>query len=265
MKRLSTVVIVSGLVLLCHIKATGQAPLTYVNTFIGTAPANTESSRKHGTGTEEKGQTYPGVGRPFGMTQWTPETRTTEIKCVSPYYYNDKYITGFRGSHWMSGSCTQDYGSATIMPFTTSKPDTLKSGPQSKYNHKSESATPGYYRVDLDSYSVTTELTGTTRAGFIRLTINSKSKCYILIRMNSDEKQGRVWYNKETKEIQGYNPVHRIYQGSGKPAGFSGYFVIRTDKPVVVTDYLRNEQQIVLSAGDEKSLLLKIGTSFTSF
>ncbi|MFN8242351.1 MAG: glycoside hydrolase family 92 protein, partial [Bacteroidales bacterium] len=35
--------------------------------------------------------------------------------------------------------------------------------------------------------------------------------------------------------------------------------------PVVVTDYLRNEQQIVLSAGDEKSLLLKIGTSFTSF
>ena len=27
------------------------------------------------------------------------------------------------------------------------------------------------------------------------------------------------------KEITGYNPVHRIYQGYGKSAGFSGHFV----------------------------------------
>ena len=97
-----------------------QTPLQYVNTLIGTAPATTESARKHSeAGSELRGQTFPAVGRPFGMTQWTPETRLTELKCISPYYYNDKYITGFRGSHWMSGSCTQDYGSASIMPFTS--------------------------------------------------------------------------------------------------------------------------------------------------
>jgi len=34
-----------------------------------------------------------------------------------PYYYEDSKIQGFRASHWMSGSCTQDYGSVTIMPI----------------------------------------------------------------------------------------------------------------------------------------------------
>jgi putative alpha-1,2-mannosidase len=88
----------SILLLLFDFLLSAQSPFQYVNPLIGTAPATTESAKRHGAGTEEKGQTYPATGRPFGMTQWTPETRTTEEKCVSPYYYNDKYITGFRGS-----------------------------------------------------------------------------------------------------------------------------------------------------------------------
>src|SRR5512136_2917848 len=129
------------ILLFLSLNCLAQQPLRYVNTLIGTAPATTESARIHSEAASEmKGQTFPAVGRPFGMTQWTPETRTTEDKCVSPYYYNDKYITGFRGSHWMSGSCTQDYGSATLMPFVTGKPDTLKKIPASKFNHKNESA-----------------------------------------------------------------------------------------------------------------------------
>ena len=89
------------------ISVNAQTPVKYVNTLVGTGPATTESAKRHSeAGSELKGQTFPGVGRPFGMTQWTPETQVTELKCISPYYYNDRYITGFRGSHWMSGSCT---------------------------------------------------------------------------------------------------------------------------------------------------------------
>jgi predicted alpha-1,2-mannosidase len=241
----------------------GQPPIQYVNTLIGTAPATTVSAKEHGSGTEDKGQTFPAVGRPFGMTQWTPETRTTEDKCVSPYYYNDKYITGFRGSHWMSGSCTQDYGSATLMPFTTSKPDTLKRAPVSKFSHKNETAGPGYYRLPLESYGITAELTGSTRSGILRFTFPGKSAGYILLRMNSDEKQGKVWYDKPRNEILGFNPVHRIYQGRGESAGFSGYFVIRLDKPFQVTELLKGTQQMVISIGSEKLVNVKIGTSFT--
>jgi putative alpha-1,2-mannosidase len=67
-------------------------------------------------GTANEGQTYPVVGMPFGMTGWTPETQPTEDKCLSPYYDKDPKLTGFRGSHWLSGSCTQDYGTVTVMP-----------------------------------------------------------------------------------------------------------------------------------------------------
>lgn len=77
-----------------------QSPVSYADPQIGTAPTRDASALRHSDhGSEETGQTFPATGRPFGMTQWTPETRTTERKCISPYYYNDKYITGFRGSH----------------------------------------------------------------------------------------------------------------------------------------------------------------------
>ena len=58
----------------------------------------------------------PLVTTPFGMTNWTPQTRDGETKCIAPYYEKDSRIQGFRASHWLSGSCTQDYGSMTIMP-----------------------------------------------------------------------------------------------------------------------------------------------------
>jgi predicted alpha-1,2-mannosidase len=240
-----------------------QPPIQYVNTFIGTAPATSESAKRHGSGTEENGQTFPGVGRPFGMTQWTPETRTTEAKCVSPYYYTDRYITGFRGTHWMSGSCTQDYGSATFMPFISSRPDTLKHLPVSKFNHKNETGTPAYYRLELDNYQIIAELTGSIRSGMLRFTFQGKTPGFIFLRINSDEKEGKIWLDKDRNEIIGVNPVHRIYQGWGKPAGFSGFFVIRSDKPFSVTELLKSNQQLVISIGSEKSVTLKIGTSFT--
>ncbi len=93
--------------------------LAYVNPLIGTAPGTTASAQRHSeSGSELRGQTFPAVGVPFGMTQWTPQTKATEQKCLSPYYYQDDSIQGFRASRWMSGSCTQDYGSVTLMATT---------------------------------------------------------------------------------------------------------------------------------------------------
>ena len=245
--------------------ASAQIPLKYVDPLIGTGPAKTASALRHSeSGTEDKGQTFPAVGRPFGMTQWTPETRTTEDKCVSPYYYNDKYITGFRGSHWMSGSCTQDYGSVSLMPFITGKPDTLNHTPVSKFNHRNENSSPAYYRVMFDNSGILAELTGSVRSGMMRFTFPGKTTSYILIRMNSDEKLGKVWIDYEKNEIAGYNPVHRIYQGRGKSAGFSGYFVIKFDKAFKSIPQLLTQQQLAIGFAGEKIVNVRIGTSFTS-
>ena len=241
-----------------------QSPVKYVDPLIGTGPARTASALKHSeSASEEKGQNFPGVGRPFGITQWTPETRTTEDKCISPYYYNDKYITGFRGSHWMSGSCTQDYGSLTLMPFMTAVTDTLIHTPVSKFSHRNEALSPAYYRLVLDNSGIVAELTGSVRSGLMRFTFPGKSAGYIFLRMNSDEKVGKVWVDYENNEICGFNPVHRIYQGRGQPAGFSGYFVIRFDKPFHPIPQLLTQQQMAVGFNNEQVVIVRIGTSFT--
>ena len=96
-----------------------QNLVQYVQPLSGTAPSTTITAVKHSeAGSEKNANTIPAVGLPFAMTQWTAQTRLTENKCVPPYFYKDSLLTGFRGTHWLSGSCTQDYGSFTIMPVT---------------------------------------------------------------------------------------------------------------------------------------------------
>ncbi|MCU0457144.1 MAG: GH92 family glycosyl hydrolase [Bacteroidales bacterium] len=255
--------ILPGLIL---ISLTGQLfsqdLIRYVNPLVGTAPAATISAKRHSeSASEDKGQTFPGVGRPFGMTQWTPETRTTEIKCISPYYYNDKYITGFRGSHWMSGSCTQDYGSITLMPFSGNRPDTVTKSPVSSYNNIDMVSSPAYCRVLLNNSGILTELTASVRSGLIRFSYPGDGQSCLYIRVNSDEKQGSISVSGNT--ITARNPVHRIYQGRGESAGFSGWFAITFDKPFEVVHNADGSQFMTISFGQDANVTASIGSSFT--
>jgi len=263
--KLAAVVAVSFMVAQCIAQRHSFDPLRLVDPRIGTS---------------HDGQTYPVVGMPFGMTGWTPETRSTEAKCIAPYYYNDTKITGFRGSHWLSGSCTQDYGSVTLMPTTGD----LKVAPDeraSRFQHASEVMSPAFYSVDLDDYHLKVELTGTTRAGMMRITFSSSGSRHLLIEPNARPNQGFIEVHPEKREIVGYNPVVRLYQGAGQPAGFNGYFVIKLDQSIADfgtwcnTAMSKREQQrgsgcnrigayITLAPNAPKSLLVRIGTSFTS-
>ena len=204
----------------------GKSPVDYVDPLIGTAPSTTISAKMHGAGTENNAQVVPYVTVPFGMTNWTPQTRDTEKKCLAPYYYTDSLIQGFRGSHWLSGSCVQDYGSFTIMPVSGYL-KCLPSERASSFSHDKEKATPYFYKVHLNNYNIETEITATKRAGLFRFTFLDGDQAHIIVNPNSDEGEGFISIIPEDNEIIGYNPVHRIYQGWGEKAGFSGYFVIR--------------------------------------
>jgi predicted alpha-1,2-mannosidase len=256
-------------------------PLACVNPLVGTAPATTETARLHShAGSELRGQTFPAVGVPFGMAQWTPQTRASEQKCLSPYYYRDDSIQGFRGSRWMSGSCTQDYGSLTIMP-TQGALHVKASERASAYSHEREIATPAYYAVTLDDYQLRAELTALSRAAMLRFSPQNGKELNLIIEPNSDEGEAFVEIKPERNEVIGYNPVHRIYQGWGKPAGFSGYFVIQFEQPfsnfgVWQGDEVREGASRVsgegdaagafvrLSPGAGTGLQLRVGFSHTS-
>jgi predicted alpha-1,2-mannosidase len=206
------------------------------------------------------------------MTQWTPQTRTTETKCIPPYFYKDSLLSGFRGTHWVSGSCMQDYGSMTIMPVT----GTLRIPDHATpFSHASEVSTPAYYKVELPAYHCTTEITATARCGMMQFTLQQDDSLFLLITPNSDRGEGEMYINSVTGEVWGFNPVHRIYQGWGNSAGFSGYFHIQFEKlpvrggkfsDVAVTKESNSHRGVfagfTLKKGER--LRVRIGTSFSS-
>jgi len=258
--------------------AFAQAPglVKYVNPLAGTATATTPSALKHGDVLANFANTAPSVCTPFAMTQWMPQTNAAEKKCIPPYYYKDNMFQGIRGSHWISGSCMQDYGSVTIMPITGK----LKTrGYYAQYSHKEEHSTPYLYSVNLPSYKIHTAVTATPRCGIIEVTADAADSLYLLIIPNSDWGEGYIKVDAKNNEIYGYNPVHRIYQGWGKPAGFNGYFVIKVERAIgkngifitdndAIPDTLKGRVNKGAYVGFKlqkgEKLHIRIGTSFTS-
>jgi predicted alpha-1,2-mannosidase len=249
-----------------------------VQPIVGTA------RKDQAIGAVNSGQTFPAVGVPFGMTHWTPQTQASEDKCIAPFYAQDTRIQGFRASHWWSGSCTQDYGSATLAVTT----GPLRVGAEersSSFSRKGEVMSPAYYAVTLDDHGVRVETTGTSRAGVLRMTFLRGGEATILLGANR-KTQGavaggaaRVNVRQQTLEVT--NPVQRIYAGSGTAAGFSGHIVARVALPiddfgVWAGNEVRSKEAEVVGRGDVfgayvrfvatpgQVVLVRVGTSFTS-
>ena len=155
-------VVLTTLISLTGCQKKAEDLIQFVKPLIGTGLSSGPNAVKHSQGSEAWVQDIPAVSTPFGMTQWTPQTRDTENKCISPYYFGGKGIQGFRGSHWLGGSCTQDYGSFTIMP-ETGYLKTFATDRMCDYNKESEVSTPAYYSCLLMQQNlVFVEITGTS-------------------------------------------------------------------------------------------------------
>ncbi len=148
-----------------------MVPADYVNPFIGTGG---------------HGHTYPGATVPFGMVQLSPDTRKDSWDGCSGYHYSDDFIMGFSHMH-LSGTGVGDYGDVRFVPTvgklqtTPGTSDDPGSGYGSKFSHKNETATAGYYGVHLNDYDIDVELTTTQRAGFHRYSFPKTDEAHILI------------------------------------------------------------------------------------
>ncbi len=233
-------------------------------------------------GTAAEGQTFPATGVPFGMTQWTPQTRATETKCIAPYYFADSRIQGFRGTHFLSGSCAQDYGSFTLMPLV-SDAALDPAGRASAFSHDTEHAHPYRYSVDLADSRIHAEITGSLRSGMMQFRYPSEQKLgWIAVDDNVRLGSGTVRIDAARGEIVGENPVYRIYAGNGQPAGFSGYVVLQFDQPFKVGGTYTGKTRkpgaieqastadgapgayISFALNAKRTVHVRIGTSFTS-
>ena len=157
----------------------------YVNPFIGTS---------------KMGHVFPGATAPFGMVQLSPQTNfevmhnedgsynTETYEYCAGYQYRDSTIIGFAHTNF-SGTGHSDLGDFLVMPTTgelildpleTSDGD---KGFYSTFSHDNEEASPGYYKVDLDSYNITSELTASERVGFHQYTFPKSDNAHIILDM----------------------------------------------------------------------------------
>jgi predicted alpha-1,2-mannosidase len=242
------------------------SPVDEVNVMIGTAA---------------EGQTFPAAGVPFAMTQWTPQTRAGEVKCIAPYYAADTRIQGFRGSHFLSGSCAQDYGSFTLMPLSSTA-NLGAVGRASSFSHQSERARPYEYSVDLTDSGIHAAVTGAEHSGMMLFRFRRGQRTgWIDLENNLRLGEGTVSIDPRRQEIAGENPVNRIYAGDGQPAGFSGYIVVQFNRPFQVGGTWKGNRRaegslrrssaatpagayVSFKLPADSTVLVRIGTSFTS-
>jgi len=148
-------------------------------------------------GTKNMGHTFPGATVPFGMVQLSPETDTLSYdlngkynpdiyRYCAGYQYDDKTIVGFSHTHF-SGTGHSDLGDFLVMPTTGTlklNPGTADkpgSGYRSAYSHASEVSEADYYKVKLDAYNITAEMTTSTRVGFHQYTFPKSDNAHIIL------------------------------------------------------------------------------------
>ena len=144
-------------------------------------------------GTGGHGHTFPGATVPFGMVQFSPDTRMNDWDGCSGYHTSDNTILGFSTTH-LSGTGCSDYGDFRFMPFTEefvfdqdlpnlaayAHYDSLYS--HAAFKHEDEDAQAGYYSVILDD-SVKVELTTGDRVGMMRCTYPKDAGQLLLLDM----------------------------------------------------------------------------------
>ena len=237
--------------------------LNALNTMVGTAPANTKSAGIFGKGSEEHGQTLPAVLSPNGQNFWTPQTRDTEKKCVAPYYYTDSLFQGIRNSHWIVGGCTQDYGSFTLAALTGK----LRLSPEERatpFSHSEEVSHPHYYSVRLPQEHLKIEVTGSSHTAIFRITPEQDGPIHIVLNHNSDEGEGYLEVNNIDRTVYGYNPVHRIYQGWGEPAGIDGNYLLQCYDEIIDSGCDSTRAWLTFQGKAHEPVILKAATSFTT-
>jgi predicted alpha-1,2-mannosidase len=162
---------VSFLFLCLSLKCNAQRDLTrYVNPFIGTAG---------------HGHTFPGAIVPFGMVQLSPDTRLSGWDGCSGYHYSDSEIYGFSHTH-LSGTGISDYGDILLLPsINDGLPENRRAA---RFQHRNETASPGYYSVRLDDGNILVELTATARVGMHRYTFPKTGAANILLDLDHRDK-----------------------------------------------------------------------------
>jgi predicted alpha-1,2-mannosidase len=193
----------------------------YVNPFIGTG---------------SHGHTFPGAVLPFGMVQLSPDTRIDgSWDGCSGYHYSDSIIYGFSHTH-LSGTGCSDWGDILLMPML-GEPSIDNKIYSSKFSHKNEKASSGYYQVLLDDDKINAEFTTTLRTGIHKYTFPKSEKVSLILDLLHRDKTLNCNIRVlDSVTISGF----RISQAWAKEQHI--YFILKFSKPFKKMEYAVNKK-----------------------
>jgi predicted alpha-1,2-mannosidase len=214
------------------------------------------------------GNTYPAIALPWGMNFWTPQTGLDGDGWQ--YTYQAKKIVGFKQTHQPS-PWINDYGCFSLMPVT-GKLRVQEARRASWFSHKSEKASPHYYRVYLADPDATVEITPAERAARFRITFPEKKDAYVVI--DAFPGGSSVTILPGQRKITGTSG----FNSGGTPPGFRNYFVLvfdaDFDSSFVWSDstiYMKNQIQgnhagaaVKLRTNGRRPVGIKVASSFIS-
>ncbi len=230
-------------------------------------------------GTAAHGHTYPGATVPFGMVQLSPDTPMPGWDGSSGYHYTDSVIRGFSHTH-LSGTGVGCLGDVLLMPTVGEvqlEAGTPGHGYSSAFSHAQEQATPGYYRVFLETPKVTAELTATARCGFHKYIFPAASDAHLIL---------DLVHGVGSEAIEASLTVENDHTLSGSriSRGWGGrravYFVMEFSRPFAAFGMERNGQRLAADTHQatgrnlkawvnyqtsaDETILVKVGISGTS-
>lgn len=211
----------------------------------------TDSERSFSHGNE-----YPAIALPFPMNVWAPYTQPQDDSFY--YQYGQNKIRGIRQTHQPS-PWIGDYADFSLMPVS-GKLVVTENDRASVFSHEREIAEPSYYKVHLDTWKATAEVTPTLRAARFQFTFETPGDAYVVLDVFQSENVSSVEIIPAENKIIG---IARNNRG-GVPDNFGNYFVIQFDRPF--SDYgvwSGNEikTQVAKLAGQHVGAFLKFDTA----
>jgi predicted alpha-1,2-mannosidase len=192
-------------------------------------------------GTDGPGNTYPGATVPFGMVQLSPDIGIPGWDRIAGYFYQDSIISGFSHMH-LSGTGAGDLYDILVMPTNSRFSKRIEVNnfkPFSSFSHEKETASPGYYAVDLLDYGIKAELTATKRTGIHKYTFPKDENTQIHIDLGyalNWDRPIETHFNVVNKTtIEGYR------KSSGWAKDQRVYFVIKVSKPFKKYELFKND------------------------
>jgi predicted alpha-1,2-mannosidase len=188
-----------------------SGPVSLVNPLMGT-------DSTHGF---SHGNQYPAIAVPFPMNTWAPYTQPEKDSFF--YQYRENKIRGIRETHQPS-PWIGDYGTFSLMPVS-GKLVVKEDERASVFRHENEIALPDYYKVRLDTWKATAEVTPTERCARFQFTFENGGDSYVVLDAFSGGSTVQI-IPAENKIIGTTR-----YNHGGVPNNFSNYFVIIFDQP----------------------------------